>query len=72
MGQNSVWYGTVYTPYGDIDVTDGLIYGQLLSGGSVDIHGGSPTKVGTLTGNTTVDFVLSDHIATYGSQCYTE
>jgi len=44
MGQNAIWNGCVYAPDGDIAVTDGIIKGQLLSGGSVVVHGGNPAQ----------------------------
>ena len=71
MGNNSVWYGAVYAPYGNINVTDGIIKGQLISGGTVEVHGGSPTYP-TPVGATMVDFALANHIRDHGSKCLGE
>jgi len=69
MGQNTSWIGAVYAPYGDIDVTDGVITGQLISGGSVNIHGGNPSQINTPMNATIVDFALSEHIYDNGYAC---
>jgi hypothetical protein len=69
MGQNASWSGAVYASYGDIDVTDGFINGQLISGGSVNIHGGNPSQIDTPMNATIVDFALSEHIYEYGYAC---
>ena len=66
MGNNALWYGTIYTPHGDIDVTDGVIFGQLISGGNVTVHGGSSAQIDTPVNATMIDFVLSDHLRDYG------
>jgi len=66
MGKNSLWFGSIYAPYGDIGSTDGVIYGQMISGGSIVLHGGSPAQIQTPINATMADFVLSDHIRDYG------
>lgn len=70
MGQNTFWLGTIYAPYGDIDIADGIISGQLLSGGSVSVHGGDAGPIGAPINETMVDFVLSNHMDVYGYDCF--
>ncbi len=72
MGQNAFWLGTIYAPYGDINVTDGIISGQLLSGGSISVHGGDAGPIGAPINETMVDFVLSNHMDGYGYACFDE
>jgi len=72
MGNNTVWFGAVYAPYGNIEVTDGVIAGQLISGGTVEVHGGSPSQVTTPVNATMVDFALANHIRDHGSKCLGE
>lgn len=69
MGNNSIWYGAIYAPYGDIDVTDGIINGQLISGGTVIVHGGNPSVIPTPVNATMIDFVRSNFIYEYGYDC---
>ncbi len=71
LGGNAFWKGTVYAPFGDIDIVDGVIEGQILSGGSVEVHGGDPGPVdeGYEDGETYIDFVLSNHIEEFGYGC---
>jgi len=66
MGQNALWYGAIYAPYGNIDISDGVIVGQLISGGTVTVHGGNSSQIETPINETMIDFVMSEHIATYG------
>ena len=69
MGNNTIWHGGIYAPYGDISLTDGVIYGQLISAETVTIHGGSPTQIPGID-TTEINFVLNNHMSTYGSECF--
>jgi len=71
MGNNTIWSGGIYAPYGDIALTDGVIYGQLISAETVTIHGGSPTQIPGID-TTEINFVQNNHIRDYGSQCFGE
>ncbi len=65
MGNNTIWYGGVYAPYGDIALYDGLIYGQLISAKTVTVHGGNPAKIDGKD-TTEINFVLNNHMYEYG------
>ncbi|MFC1716395.1 Ig domain-containing protein [Candidatus Poribacteria bacterium] len=69
MGMDTMWEGTIFAPFGDIVITDGVIAGQLISGGTVTVHGGS-TAIPTPENATYIDFVLSNWIRDNGYACY--
>ena len=41
MGQNIVWQGMIYAPYGHVQIVDGEIAGSIICGGYLEIHNSS-------------------------------
>ena len=65
---NITWRGTVYAPFGDIDIIDGVLEGQFVSGRHISVHGGSPSSTvpEPPVNETMIDFVLSNYMRYYG------